>query len=392
MAYPFAPRLSGETIQGFKYFNALGNLLTPLHEVGTERDKAGNRKLFFDQYAGLILLYFFSPVLTSLRGIQQASGLRKVQRLLGKQKASLGSLSEASSVFDAEVLQGVIQELGARVTVPGVAPSDLSKIATLTAVDGSLLPALPQMVWALWLDEEHRAVKMHLAFEVLRGIPVQVRVTEGNAKETDQLRLMVGAERLYVVDRGYAEYKLFQDVVDAGSSVIARIRDNAVWTELGSRPLSEQDKAAGIRRDLIVELGGPQSGKVLKQALRVIAVETGKLDKHGQPEVLLLATDRMDLSAHLIATAYRYRWSVELFFRWFKCILGCRHLLSTSHNGVKIQVYMAIIASLLIVLWTQHKPTKRTFEILGLYFMGLADADEVIGHIDKLGTKQGASP
>jgi hypothetical protein len=129
MAYPFAPRLSGETIHGFKYFNALGNLLTPLHEVGTERDKAGNRKLFFDHYAGLILLYFFSPVLTSLRGIQQASGLKKVQRLLGKQKASLGSLSEASSVFDAEVLQGVIQELGARVTVPGVAPSNLSKIA-----------------------------------------------------------------------------------------------------------------------------------------------------------------------------------------------------------------------------------------------------------------------
>ena len=122
MAYPFAPKLSGETIQGFKYFNALGNLLTPLHEVGTERDKAGNRKLFFDQYAGWILLYFFSPVLTSLRGIQQASGLKKGQRRLGKQKASLGSLSEASSVFDAEVLQGVIQELGARVTVPGVAP------------------------------------------------------------------------------------------------------------------------------------------------------------------------------------------------------------------------------------------------------------------------------
>jgi hypothetical protein len=93
MAYPFAPRLSGETIQGFKYFNALGNLLTPLHEVGTERDKAGNRKLFFDQYAGLILLYFFSPVLTSLRGIQQASGLKKVQRLLGSNYSAPLSMS-----------------------------------------------------------------------------------------------------------------------------------------------------------------------------------------------------------------------------------------------------------------------------------------------------------
>lgn len=391
MAYPFTPRLSGETIQGCKYFHALGNLLLPLHTVGTERDKAGNRKLFFDHYAGLILLYFFSPVLTSLRGLQQASGLKKVQRLLSKQKASLGSLSEASSVFEAEVLQGVIQELGARVRMPHGAPSELSKIANLTAVDGSLLPALPHMVWAVWLDEEHRAAKMPLAFEVYRGIPLQVRVTDGNAKETDQLRLMVQAGRLYVVDRGYAEYQWFQEVVEAGSSIIARIRDNAVWTIVASRPLSEQAKAAGVRRDLIVQLGGPQSGKVLKQAVRVIAVQTDKLDKDGQPEVLLLATDRLDLAAHLIAIAYRYRWSVELFFRGFKCLLGCRHLLSRSHNGVKIQVYMAIIASLLIVLWTQHKPTKRTFEMLCFYCMGLADTEEVIEHIDKLAT-EAASP
>jgi len=67
---------------------------------------------------------------------------------------------------------------------------------------------------------------------------------------------------------------------------------------------------------------------------------------------LLLATDRMDLSAELIGLIYRYRWQIELFFRWLKCILGCQHLLALSQNGITIQVYCALIASLLIRLWT----------------------------------------
>jgi hypothetical protein len=70
-----------------------------------------------------------------------------------------------------------------------------------------------------------------------------------------------------------------------------------------------------------------------------------------------------------------------LFFRWFKCILGCQHLLSTCQNGVTIQVYLALIASLLIVQWTGHKPTKRTFEMLCLYFQGWASAGELVAHL-----------
>ena len=75
---------------------------------------------------------------------------------------------------------------------------------------------------------------------------------------------------------------------------------------------------------------------------------------------------------------------MELFFRWFKCILGCRHLLSTSQNGITIQLYLGLIASLLIGLWTGKKPTKRTLEMLQLYFTGLASEAELRAHIDQL--------
>ena len=83
-----------------------------------------------------------------------------------------------------------------------------------------------------------------------------------------------------------------------------------------------------------------------------------------------------------------YGWSKELFFRWFKCILGCQHLLSTCQNGVTIQVYLALIASLLITLWTGHKPSKRTFEMLCLYFAGWASEDELLAHLGRLDEKK----
>ena len=376
-------KLREEDLQGFKYFKILGPLLESLHEVGTQRDRAGNRQLYFDQYCALVLLYFFNPVLTSLRGIQQASHLDKVQKKLGCPGTSLGSLSEAVGVFDAERLEEVIAELAARVPQQRLT-RDQQALKNITAVDGSLLPALPKMAWALWLDEEHRAAKMHVAFEVLRGIPVKVTLTEGNGNEKHQLRGMLEPGRLYVTDRGYVDYQLFQEILDGGSSFIGRIRANAAWTVVEERSISAKAKAAGVRRDLVVQLGCNKSGAVLKQPLRVVEVETGKINSRGELEVLLLATDRMDLDAELVALGYRYRWSVELFFRWLKCILDCRHLISHSQNGVAIQVYLAIIASLLISLWTGRKPTKRTFEMLCFYFSGLASEEELLAHIAKL--------
>ena len=105
----------------------------------------------------------------------------------------------------------------------------------------------------------------------------------------------------------------------------------------------------------------------MQQPLRIVAVASGKFTPQGQPEPpLLLVTNCLDLDAAWIALGYKFRWTVELFFRRSKCILGCQHLLFTCQNGVAIQVYLALIASVLIVLWTGRKPSRRTFEMLCL--------------------------
>lgn len=378
-----SPPVAAKDLQGFKHFALVVPLLARLHDAGTANDKAGNRRLFFDQYAALLLLYFFNPILTSLNGLRQATELDKVRKVLGCPRVSQGSLSEAQHVFEPALLEGIIAELAQRVA-PVTPPQEWAALKDLVAVDGSLLPACSRMAWALWLDERHRAAKMHVHFEVLRGIPLRVTLTAGNGSETAQLRRTLEAGRLYVIDRGYAEYQLFQDILDAGSSLIGRLRDNAVWQVVEERPLTARGRAAGVRRDLVVWLGGDDSGAAFRQPLRVVEVQTGRRDSRGVPEVLLLATDRMDLAAELVALGYRFRWPVELFFRWFKCILGRRHLLCESPQGVQIQIYVGIIASLLLSLWVGKKPTKRTYEMFCLYFAGWASEAELEAHIHKL--------
>ncbi len=79
-----------------------------------------------------------------------------------------------------------------------------------------------------------------------------------------------------------------------------------------------------------------------------------------------------------------YDWHIEILFRFFKHMLGCRHLLSHDQNWIEIQTYCAIIVCLLIALWTNRKPTLRTYEMICFYFIGLADEEELMSHIEKL--------
>src|SRR5512136_1800536 len=103
-------KIKEHQLQGFKYFKAISGLLESLNDAGCKRDRAGNRTLHMDQYMSLLLLYMFNPICTSLRGIQQASELQKVQRTLGCSRASLGSLSEAATVFDSRLMQEIITD------------------------------------------------------------------------------------------------------------------------------------------------------------------------------------------------------------------------------------------------------------------------------------------
>jgi hypothetical protein len=369
-------------LQGQRLVQPLLKSLGRLHDVATERDRAGNRNLFYDQYVALLLMYFFNPALESLRALQQATGWVKTRQKLGIERVSLGSLSEAARVFDAEMLQPIIQELAGQ-AVPLTAGREAEALKGLTAVDGSMFAALPRMAWALWQDADHRGVKLHLHFDVLKGVPAAATLTPAACSEPAALAAAVQPGRLYVLDRGYADYQLFATIVGANSSLIARVKDNTAFEVQEERPLTAAAKAAGVVRDVVISrLGTSHHKDHLKRPMRLVIVRT--VDRDGKAVELWLLTDRLELDAELVALAYKYRWTVELFFRWLKCVLGARHLIAHNENGVTLQMYAALIVSLLIVLRTGRQPTKRTFEVIQFHLLDWVSDEELDAHLAAL--------
>lgn len=385
-------KIKESQLAGFKYFKAIGGMLESLHEAGCQRDRAGNRQLHMDQYMSLLLLYMFNPICTSLRAVQQASELQKVQRLLGCPRASLGSLSESARVFDSALMQEIIEHLSDKLK-PISSHSKLEDLpGALIAVDGTLIPALSKMTWALWKTDQ-QAVKAHTQFDLQKHVPVKITVTDGNANEKQVLADHLEAGRIYVQDRGYAKLALFQQILDAQSSFVCRLHDDAVYDLLEEYTLTDDAKAAGIVFDRKVRLGSNKKTKEqLSVPVRLVAIQCtphvkrAKTGRGGpeQGETLLIATDRFDLEADVIALIFKHRWMIEIFFRFFKHVLGCRHLLSYCQNGIELQTYAAIIACMLIALWTGRRPTLRTYEMLCWYFTGMASQEELLAHIAKL--------
>jgi len=390
-------------IQGLKYLELLLPMLEQLHEDGCQRDKAGNRNLYYDQYCLLVLMFLFNPVLRSLRALQKASELEHVQRKLGCGRTSLGSLSEAVQIFDPDRLLGIIGTLAAKVQpVRDVGLGNMSHV--LTAVDGTVVKTLQSIAKAAFLKDRngdsHSAWRLHTHFDIDRHVPMKIEVTpgcnSGHNDEKNRLRKSLKPDHCYVLDRWYAQFSLWNEIVEMGSSYVCRIRDNSNLDDvIEERPVSPTAAAAGVLRDVVVQMGkNRKEGARANHLVRVICVKTEPNTKRGgrtakttgppSDGVLRIATCLLDVPAEVIADIYRHRWMVELFFRFFKHILGCRHLLSTTPRGVEIQAYCAIIACLLISLWTGHKPTLRTYEMICLYFLGWATLEELNNHIKNL--------
>jgi hypothetical protein len=382
--------INEEQLQGFKYFKKVLRLLDGLHDHACARDKAHNRSLHYDQHIALQLLFFLNPVITSMRGLVQASSLRKVQQVLGVTPTSLGSFSEAGAVFDAQLLKPIIAELGRQLT-PLAHDCRLDRLpGRLTVVDGTELSALARLADVMI---QGRHIKLHTHFEPLTGVPVDIDLTAATDSEIANLlgRLLPGL--VYVKDRGYACFELFQGIVDIGSHFVGRVRDNSGYQLVEQRPLTDEARAAGVLYDRVVWLGSEPKRKELRQPLRLIAIactphrkRSGHTGRGGpeQGTEILIATDLLDLPAEVVALIYRQRWTVELFFRFFKHVLGCRHLLSHRKNGIEMQAYLAMIVCMLIALWTNKKPTLRTVEMIRLNFLGWAADDELEAHIAKL--------
>lgn len=399
---PLKPaKIKSSDLKNLREIGHLVSLLEPLHAMGKERDRAGNRSLHMDQYCLLVPMWLFNPAIDSLRGMQQASGLDVVRKRLGVGRASLGSLSESVRIFDPEPLAKIAEELSEK--LPYRPPRVLRGIdKRVTAVDGSIFKVFAQIAKLAWIPAKGKKAscgyRLHAQFEVFRGVPSRIDVTSasplGGCDERAVLERTLEPDRCYLIDRGYQKYTLWNAIHAKGSQYVCRLYDIAKWQVLRENGLSEEAKAQEVVSDQVVQFGTDNSRTIRPDhATRVIVMKIKPHDsraaKDGQSGpssdgYLRLVTNNFDVPAETIAALYEYRWTIEIYFRIIKQLLGCRHLLSYNAAGVEIQIYMAIIACIMILTMTGKMPTKRTFEMVSFYFMGWASLAELQAHIQKI--------
>ena len=131
--------------------------------------------------------------------------------------------------------------------------------------------------------------------------------------------------------------------------------------------------------DTLVRIGWRDSRTAIQQPLRL--VEIAQPDKPDQP--LRLLTNRLDLPAETIGVIYRHRWQVELFFRWLKCMANFKHFYSESPQGMTLQVYIALIGTLLIAIETGARPSSYDYALMSMAVTGLAPLDQILAQAAK---------
>jgi hypothetical protein len=323
-------------------------------------------------YLSLYLFGLLNPVVRTMNGLCAASHLPRVQADICTRPVSLGSFSEAQAVLDAALLANVFSQLS-QALPQAVAPPAAPAGRRWLIQDGSLFEALPRMYWALWRRQgkAQSQVRLHLSLDLAQNAPARARVTPGKHCERAAWRTQWQRGDGYVGDRYYGEdYQLFSELDTAGVAFVVRLRDQAVIEVEEELPLSAADQAAKVIRSAWVHLGC--TARYRSMRLRVVWVQTDK-------EVLKLATNLgpAELAAGEVALLYKERWRIELFFRWLKCILGCRHWLAESPAGVAIQIYLALIAALLLQRYTGQSPNRRMMELIQFYLLGVASLEDL---------------
>jgi hypothetical protein len=342
-------------------------------------DADQERKLSQGCYLGLFLFGLFNPVIESMRGLCAVTSLSRVQKEVSGARVSLASFSEMQHVIDPALLHEVFKDLASR-AAPQSAPDPALAKMKLIAQDGSLWPALQRMAWAEYgvgRDGDAKGVRLHLRFNLVEGKPEDAKVQRGKSCERQALRDLCQPGQVNVGDRYYGEdYKLFGEVARKEGFFVFRLRDNAVINAQEELPLTAEDRAAGVVRHLWATLGATDA----LRSIRVRVVEIRSVEHH-----IILATNLPleQASAALVGLIYRRRWDIELFFRWIKCVLGCRHFFAESPHGVAIQLYLALIASLLFQYYTGRRPTKRIMELIQFYLMGWVESDELATLLNK---------
>jgi len=342
-----------------------------------------NRTLHYDTLLTTLLLGFYESADRSLRMLDDLSDSAQARDLLPAGRTPRSTLCDALASFDPKALEPVVRSLMERLPGLSRADSDLhALLKRIIAADGSLFTVPADVLWAIALTRRNgqcgRQVRLNLQLDVLQFVPTDFDLSgAGDGSESAAFARNLQSDVVYLFDRNFVDFAFLHAVLDKQSDFVVRLKSDTRFLAIEERPLSEQDRAAGVLSDRVGRVpgsaGSPGFGDELFREVIV-------WDARNRKEVRLLTT-LLDVPAHVIGKLYRHRWMIELFFRWLKCVARFEHLFSHNANGIAIQLYVAVIAILLSYLRTGQRPGVYEFRCLAWVargVMSVADMQRVL--------------
>jgi len=239
------------------------------------------------------------------------------------------------------------------------------------AFDSTTIDLCLNVFWWATFRRAKGGIKLHTLYDVKTSIPCFVHVSPASVHDVNALDLLdYEPGGYYILDRGYIDYERLFRIHQSSAFFVVRAKDNLQYKRMYSNKVN---KDKGVLLDQIGKLTGYYVSKDYPNKLRRIKFYDEETDND-----LIFLSNNFELMAEEIAQLYKYRWKVELFFKWIKQHLKVKSFWGTSLNAVKIQVYSAIIAYCLVALIRNKlKVDRSTYEILQILSISLLDKTPV---------------
>ena len=255
------------------------------------------------------------------------------------------SFFEAINSRGLEQLLYVFQKLQA--DAARILPKKHSNLGELVSIDGSLIDAVLSMHWADYRDGSKKA-KVHLGFDINQSIPSRIFLTDGKGDERPFVSKILSCGQTGIMDRYYQCHKNFDSYQAEGKHFVCRIKRKTTKTVIKANSVKPDSI---VFYDAIVLLGTPKVNQTEKP-VRVVAYRT-------QGKEYWVATDRYDLTAEEIASVYKLRWNIEIFFGWWKRHLKVYHLIARTQYGLMVQMLAGLITYLLLTIYCHNNYNEK---------------------------------
>lgn len=325
-------------------------LMAPLEAILstiTPLEARGNRSITFTfDFQVKSLIYYHTEEYPSAQALLEAMREEPFVRHTLVPEEGLGE----STFYEANTTRGIPQMLEVMDRLSKKVSKRLGiahpQLGDLVAIDGSLIDASLSMTWADYSDSKNKA-KAHVGFDLNRGIPRKLYLTEGKGAERPLVSLILEPGQTGVVDRGYQDHARFDAWIEEGRHFVARIKKNTYWEVVEKLPFPKDTQIFFFAK---VRLGD----KAHRMKHPVFLVGFRSRDK-----LYWVITDREDLTAEELAFVFSLRWEIEGLFGWWKKHLKVYHLISRNRHGVFLQLLAGLITYLLLVLYFHEQEGER---------------------------------